>query len=161
VQLGDFDRLYGALADRLERIVRSEVRACDAVIDDACQIAWIKLLGQAGRVRSGSVLSWLATTAIHEALRLLRRAGRDMSLESAFEETPTLIEEAAGPGPEETLELRERLESLRRLPERQQRMVWLHGFGLSYADIAVNTGCTMRTVERQLLRAKRTMRAAA
>ncbi len=40
-------------------------------------------------------------------------------------------------------------------------MLWLHGIGLSYADIADSTGCTLRTVERQLLRAKRTMRAAA
>jgi RNA polymerase sigma factor (sigma-70 family) len=161
VQLDDFDRLYCALASPLERIVRAEVRACDAVIDDACQTAWIQLLGHADQVRARSVLSWLATTAIHEALRLLRRAGRDLSLELAFEEEPGLIARVAAPGPEETLELRERLESLRRLPERQQRMVWLHGIGLSYADIAVNTGCTMRTVERQLMRAKRTMRAAA
>jgi RNA polymerase sigma factor (sigma-70 family) len=161
VQLSDFDRLYCALASPLERIVRAEVRACDAVIDDACQIAWIQLLGHAGQVRTRSVLSWLATTAIHEALRLLRRAGRDLSLELTFEEEPEMITRLAVPGPEETLELRERLQSLSRLPERQQRMVWLHGMGLSYADIALSTGCTMRTVERQLMRAKRSMRAAA
>ncbi len=157
----DFDRLYGTLAGQLERIVRSQVRACDAVIDDACQTAWIQLLSHDGRVRTSSVLSWLSTTAIHEAFRLLRRSGRDLSLELASEETPALIEVAVVPGPDEAMELRERLDSLRRLPERQQRMLWLHGIGLSYADIADSTGCTPRTVERQLLRAKRTMRAAA
>ncbi len=157
----DFDRLYGTLARPLERIVRSQVRACDAVIDDACQTAWIQLLSHDGRVRTSSVLSWLSTTAIHEAFRLLRRSGRDLSLELAAEETPALIEVAVVPGPDEAIELRERLDSLRRLPERQQRMLWLHGIGLSYADIADSTGCTPRTVERQLLRAKRTMRAAA
>ena len=161
MQIADFDRLYGALAGQLERIVRSQVRACDAVIDDACQTAWIQLLSHDGRVRTSSLLSWLSTTAIHEALRLLRRAGRDLSLELASEEAPALIETALAPGPDEALELRERLDSLRRLPERQQRMLWLHGIGLSYADIADSTGCTLRTVERQLLRAKRTMRAAA
>jgi RNA polymerase sigma factor (sigma-70 family) len=161
VQLCDFDRLYCALAAPLERIVRAEVRGCDAVVDDACQMAWIQLLRHAGEVRSRTVLSWLATTAVHEALRLLRRAGRELSLELVFEEEPALIGRVTAPGPEETLELRERLDSLRRLPERQQRMVWLHGIGLSYADIAVSTGCTTRTVERQLMRAKRTMRAAA
>jgi RNA polymerase sigma factor (sigma-70 family) len=161
VQDADFDRLYGALAARLERIVRSEVRACDAVIDDACQMAWLQLLRHGGQVRTSSVLSWLSTTAVHEALRLLRRDGRDVSLELASEEAPALIETAVAPGPEEAHELRERLDSLRRLPERQQRMLWLHGIGLSYADIADSTGCTLRTVERQLLRAKRTMRAAA
>jgi RNA polymerase sigma factor (sigma-70 family) len=161
VQVADFDRLYGALAGQLERVVRSQVRACDAVIDDACQTAWIQLLSHDGQVRTSSVLSWLSTTAIHEALRLLRRSGRDLSLELASEETPALIEGAIAPGPDEAMELRERLDSLRRLPERQQRMLWLHGIGLSYADIADSTGCTLRTVERQLLRAKRTMRAAA
>ena len=161
VQTADFDRLYGVLATQLERIVRSQVRACDAVIDDACQTAWIQLLGHDGQVRSSSVLAWLATTAIHEAFRLLRRSGRDVSLELASLQTPALIEAAVAPGPEEALEMRERLDSLRRLPERQQRMLWLHGIGLSYADIADSTGCTLRTVERQLLRAKRTLRAAA
>ena len=54
MQIADFDRLYGALAGQLERIVRSQVRACDAVIDDACQTAWIQLLGHDGRVRTSS-----------------------------------------------------------------------------------------------------------
>lgn len=152
--MADFDRLYCALAESLERIVRREVRACDAVIEDACQVAWIQLLGHADGVHSSAALSWLATTAIHEAHRLLRRADRDLPLE---EVSAPAIE----PGPEESVELRERLASLRRLPERQQRMLWMRGLGLSYADIADSTGCTLRTVERQMLRAQRTMRAAA
>ena len=40
-------------------------------------------------------------------------------------------------------------------------MLWLQGIGLSYDDIAATTGCTNRTVERQLLRAKRTLRSGA
>jgi RNA polymerase sigma factor (sigma-70 family) len=152
--MADFDRLYCALAGPLERIVRFEVPACDAVVDDACQIAWLQLLGHADTVRNSSALSWLATTAIHEAHRLLRRAERDLPLEET-------IVAAVAPGPEESVEFRERLASLRRLPERQQRMLWLRGLGLSYADIAVSTGCTRRTVERQVLRAQRAMRAAA
>jgi RNA polymerase sigma factor (sigma-70 family) len=154
VQSADFDRLYGALAGQLERIVRAEVWDCDSVVEDACQTAWIQLLGHVGRVRSSSALSWLATTAIHEARKQLRRADRDMPLEE-------VAAPAGAPGPEESLELRERLASLGRLPARQQRMLWLRGLGLSYADIAVSTGCTLRTVERQVLRAQRTMRAAA
>jgi RNA polymerase sigma factor (sigma-70 family) len=154
VRTADFDRLYCALAGPLERMVRSEVRACDAVIEDACQMAWLQLLGHADRVRSSHALSWLATTAIHEARRLVRRADRDLPLEE-------VTAPAIAPGPEESVEFRERLASLRRLPERQQRMLWLRGLGPSYADIAVSTGCTLRTVERQVLRAQRTMRAAA
>jgi DNA-directed RNA polymerase specialized sigma24 family protein len=57
-------------------------------------------------------------------------------------------------------EQRERLAELRALPRRQQQMLWMHAFGLSYREIAVETKCTERTVERQLLRAKRAVRAA-
>lgn len=152
--MDDFDRLYVALAGQLERIVRSQVWDCDAVVEDACQTAWIRLLDHAAGVRRSSVLSWLATTAIHEARRLLRRADRYVPLER-------VVAPALAPGPQESFEFRERLASLRRLPERQQRMLWLRGLGLSYADIASSTGCTERTVERQMLRAQRTIRAAA
>ena len=40
VRVADFDRLYCALAGQLERIVRSEVPACDAVV------AYLFRLGQ-------------------------------------------------------------------------------------------------------------------
>jgi DNA-directed RNA polymerase specialized sigma24 family protein len=33
-------------------------------------------------------------------------------------------------------------------------MVWQHALGLSYGEIAVHSGCTVRTVERQLLRGR-------
>jgi DNA-directed RNA polymerase specialized sigma24 family protein len=52
------------------------------------------------------------------------------------------------------LELRDRLAELRQLPERQQRLVWMHAAGLTYLEMAERTGDTRRTVERQLLRAK-------
>jgi RNA polymerase sigma factor (sigma-70 family) len=159
--LDDIDALYVQLADRLERIVRMDVRASDAVIEDACQFAWSRLVHSAGRVRSECVLSWLAKTAVHEAFKLIRRERRELSLELAADQIPGLILGAVSAGPDELLEQRERLESIRRLPERQQRMLWLQGIGLSYADIALSTGCTTRTVERQLLRAKQAMRAAA
>jgi RNA polymerase sigma factor (sigma-70 family) len=58
-------------------------------------------------------------------------------------------------------ERRERLASIRRLPQRQQQVLWLHALGLSYNEIARHTGCTTRTVERQLLRARRAVRSAA
>jgi RNA polymerase sigma factor (sigma-70 family) len=161
VTLGDLDALYVALAGRLERIVRLDVRASDPVIEDACQFAWSRLAHHAGHVRFESALSWLAKTAVHEALKLIRRDRRELSLELAAEQTPGMLNCAISPGPDELFEQRERLEAIRSLPERQQRMLWLQGIGLSYADIAASTGCTSRTVERQLLRAKRAIRVAA
>jgi RNA polymerase sigma factor (sigma-70 family) len=136
---GDVGELYGSLAGRLQQIVRLDVRAPDAVIEDACQVAWFRLLHHSHRVHRETVLAWLATTAAREALRLLRRDGR--------------------PGtPHELIERRERLHEVERLPERQQRVVWLHALGLSYAEIALHEGCTRRTVDRQLLRARHALR---
>lgn len=157
----DIGELYLALSGRLEQIVRCGVRAPDSVIEDACQFAWGRLVDHADRVRRESALSWLATTAIHEAYKLIRRDGRELSLEAAVGQTGDSALSASTPGPHELLETRERLEAIRDLPERQQRLLWLHGLGLSYREMALYTGCTARTVERQLLRAKRTIRLAA
>ncbi|MDQ6746446.1 MAG: sigma-70 family RNA polymerase sigma factor [Actinomycetota bacterium] len=155
----DLDGLYRTLAPRLERIVRRDVHAGEAVIEDACQFAWSRLACHSGRVRRESVLSWLATTAIHEAFRLIRRDRRELSLEGDDEARGVADTVAAiGPGPEELVEQRLRLAALARLSPRQQRMLWLHAVGLSYGEIALSTGATTRTVERQLLRAKRTAR---
>jgi RNA polymerase sigma factor (sigma-70 family) len=163
----DVGELYGALARRLEQIVRLDVRAPDVVIEDACQVAWTRLLRHRHRVRSETVMAWLAKTASHEALRSLRRGRRELSLEAEVEWAgePAFLDRADEPalglaavGPHDLVEQRERLAGVGCLPERQQRMLWLHAFGLSYAEIAVHEDCTLRTVERQLLRAKRGVR---
>ena len=161
VESADLAQLYTSLAERLDRIVRQDVGAPDPVIEDACQYAWSRLAGEVGHVRSDGVLTWLARTAIREAIRLNRRDGRELSLELAIEEAPRMALVTHDPGPEELAEQRERLRSIGSLPERQQRMLWLVGAGLSYADIAHSTGDTQRTVERQLVRARRTLRRAA
>ncbi len=145
--VGDVGELYGQLARRLESIVRLDVRAPDAVIEDACQFAWSRLLHHRHRVHREAAMSWLARTAVHEAFKLLRRGRRDAPLEAA-------IEQAAPASPHELVERRERLAGIGDLPERQQRVLWLHALGLSYAEIALQEGCTERTVERQLLRAR-------
>ncbi|HYB26874.1 MAG TPA: sigma-70 family RNA polymerase sigma factor [Solirubrobacteraceae bacterium] len=154
---GDVSELYSLLAKRLEQIVRLDVRAPDVVIEDACQFAWSRLVHHRDRVHRETVMSWLARTAVHEAFKLLRRDRRDLSLEAASEQdarwTPVTV-----PGPEAAIETRERLEQVRRLPERQQRILWMHALGLSYAEIAAREGCTVRTVERQLLRARQRLR---
>ncbi len=156
----DLGELYGLLATRLERIVRRDVRAPDAVIEDACQFAWSGLVKHRERVRRDAALSWLATTAIREAIRLIRRDDRDQSLEAAIEVAGDVLVQANLPGPEELLDQLERLERLGALPIRQQRLLWLQGLGLSYDEMAAHEGCTTRTVERQLLRAKGSLRAA-
>src|SRR5690242_18176924 len=83
--VGDVGELYGLLARRLEQIVRLDVRAPDVVIEDACQVAWSRLLHHRHRVHRETVMSWLIRTAVHEAFKLLRRARRELSLEAAAE----------------------------------------------------------------------------
>jgi RNA polymerase sigma factor (sigma-70 family) len=149
--------LYGSLAARLEQIVRLDVRAPDGVIEDACQFAWLRLLHHSHRVHRETAMAWLATTAVHEAFKLLRRDRRELSLDAAIEQgtEPTLRTAAA---PDELLEQHERLAGLRSLPERQQRVLWLHALGLTYTEMAAHEGCTRRTVERQLLRGRDALR---
>jgi RNA polymerase sigma factor (sigma-70 family) len=152
--VGDLDELYRLLSPRLRQIVRSHVRAPEPVIEDACQTAWSRLIHHSDRVHREAVLSWLATTAVREALKLARRDGRELSLDAELERSGELPLPARAPGPAELLELRDRLAEVGELPERQQRLVWMHAAGLTYVEIAERTGDTRRTVERQLLRAK-------
>jgi len=152
--VGDLDELYRLLSPRLRQIVRSDVSASEPVIEDACQIAWSRLIGHSERVRREAALSWLATTAVREAIKLARRDLRELSLDAELERTGELPFASSAPGPADALALRERLAELGRLPERQQRLIWMHAAGLTYVEMAERTGDTRRTVERQLLRAK-------
>lgn len=157
-ELGDVGELYDSLSERLERIVGMDVRAPRAVIEDACQFAWGRLWHHRDRVRRDSVLSWLATTAIHEAFKLLAGQTRCLSLEDTIDRSGEGPLTALAPAFEDVLDHRARLEMVRSLSERQQRLLWLHALGFSYAEIAASTGATTRTVERQLLRGKRKLR---
>lgn len=160
-ELGDIGELYASLSDRLERIVGMDVRAPRAVIEDACQFAWARLWHHRDRVRRDTALSWLATTAIHEAFKLLAGQARCLSLEDTIERSGEAPLTPHAPAVEDVLEDRARLELVRSLSERQQRLLWLHALGFSYGEIAASTGSTTRTVERQLLRGKRTLRSMA
>jgi RNA polymerase sigma factor (sigma-70 family) len=157
ITLDDIAVLYTALAPNLERIVRLDVQASDQVIEDACQFAWAGLVAHADRLRGNGTLSWLAKTAIREAFKLSRRDRRELSLEHALETDGDALG-PPGPAPDELIQAREQLASISLLPERQQRLLWLQGLGLSYREMAVHTDCSERTIERQLLRAKRGLR---
>src|SRR5206468_7621294 len=130
--VADVGELYRQLAARLERIVRLDVRAPDAVVEDACQFAWSRLVHHCGRVRRERALSWLATTAVREAVRLVRRDSTELSLDAALAATADGLPEASVPGPDEVFERLQQLEAITTLPVRQQRMLWLLGLGLSY-----------------------------
>ncbi|HWF73145.1 MAG TPA: sigma-70 family RNA polymerase sigma factor [Solirubrobacteraceae bacterium] len=152
--VADVDEIYRLLAPRLRQIVRSHVRTSEPVVEDACQSAWSQLVRYAPHVHEETVLSWLATTATREAFKLSRRDRRELSLDAELERSGELTFPSAAPGPAEIVELRDRLGEVGRLSERQQRLVWMQAAGLTYVEMADRTGDTLRTVERQLLRAK-------
>jgi len=159
--LGDVAELYASLSAQLQRIVGMDVRAPRPLIEDACQFAWNRLWLHRGQVHRETALSWLVTTAVHEALRLLRLQAGLLSLEREIEELGDCAVSRHAPPAADLYELRTRLEIIRSLSQRQQRLLWLHGLGFSYAEIAARTGSTPRTVERQLLRGKRKLRSMA
>jgi RNA polymerase sigma factor (sigma-70 family) len=157
----DLAGLYASSAARVRRDVRRGIRGADPVLDDACQAAWARLVAARDRVNRDAAVAWLVTTAMHEAVRLLRREERDLSLEKLMEEWDDGPWTAAGPSVEDTVGARLRLQALRSLPERQRRLVWLQGLGLSYVEMARETAASRRTVERQILRARGRLRAEA
>jgi RNA polymerase sigma factor (sigma-70 family) len=155
---GDIGELYALHARRLERIVRVDVHAPRPVIEDACQFAWGRLITHADRVRRETALPWLVATAVHHAFRLSRREERDVSLECMLERAAEPLDQLLEPSADQVFEQRQTLADIRLLPARQQRLVWLQVLGLSYEEMAAREACTVRTVQRQLLRGKRAMR---
>jgi RNA polymerase sigma factor (sigma-70 family) len=157
-RLGDVGELYRSLSKRLEQIVRVGVQAPDAVIEDACQFAWTRLVHHRGRVHRDTALGWLAKTAVHEAFKLTRRGRRELSFDGAVEQGVELAPPATTPSLQDLFEQRARLAAVGFLPRRQQRLLWLRALGFSYEEIASRERCTPRTVERQLLHARRALR---
>lgn len=151
----DVEALYRSLAPRLARAVELGVGDSGPLAEDACQFAWGQLVQHSGRVHPECVFSWLATTAMREALRLIRGDQRLLVLEENVQRRASA---PLAPGPEAMFEQRQRLGVVRELPRRQQHLLWLHALGLSYQEIARHTGCSIRTVERQLLRARHSAR---
>jgi RNA polymerase sigma factor (sigma-70 family) len=147
--------LYARHAGLVRGHVRGGVGAPEAVIEDACQVAWSRLLHHRDRVSHDRALAWVMTTAVREALKLVRHADREVSLDQMVEETGDLLVRWTAPSAGEAAEARLRLELLEALPERQQRLLWLQGVGFGYREIAAQTGATVRTVERQLGKARR------
>ncbi len=153
--IADVAGLYADQSATVQRLVRSGVRASEPVIEDACQVAWSRLIDHRHRIRRDTAVGWLVTTARHEALKLIRRENRDVSLEALLDDAGDLPQVGTASSAHELVEFRVALGALGALSERQRRLVWLQGIGLSYAEMAGELGATRRTVERQLSRARR------
>ncbi len=156
----DVERLYRSHAHRLELIVRHDLHEVpQVVVEDACQFAWSRLVFHAPRIRRDTALSWLARTAVHEGFKLIRRQARELPLQDYDEnEKRDELPPPSAVDPHELVEARARLGLTAQIPGRQARIVWLHALGFSYQEISEHSDCTPRTVERQLLRGRSSLR---
>ena len=119
---------WSGLVDRYSGLVWAIARnhrlgAADA--DEVFQTTWLRLVEHVERLQDpAKVGGWLATTARHESLRLLRRAGRQIPMGDDLPEP-----DRHAPAPDEALLLADRDSALRtafaRLPERDQRLLRL------------------------------------
>ena len=141
-----FAAYHGALRDRVTR--HADTRSSN--VDDACSFAWLQLL-RCQQPERDKTLEWLTTVAIREARRLDRADRRLARLETAGEphtQSNVLTHEQA----------REALEVVALLPDRQRQAFALHVAGLTYAEIAVATGRSVRSIDAYLRRARRAVR---
>ena len=119
---------WSALVDRFSGLVWAIARNHRLVAADADEVfstTWLRLVEHIDRLQDpAKVGGWLATTARHESLRLLRRAGRQIPMGDELPEP-----ECHAPAPDEALLLADRDRTLHaafaRLPERDQRLLRL------------------------------------
>jgi len=78
---GGDEAAWNALVDRFSSLVWATARAHRLSRDDAADVAqttWLRLVEHLDRIREPERLgAWLATTARHESLRVIRRGGRE------------------------------------------------------------------------------------
>jgi RNA polymerase sigma factor (sigma-70 family) len=153
-QRGDEADLYLLHHEHLVRSVARTVGAPRALIEDACQTAWLILLRrQPDRTR---VFGWLRTVAVREAYRLCGADRRDVRLDvlgadgrwrggESIEDPRACVERQ--------VTARAALQRLAELPPRQRRLFALQVAGFTYRETAAVTGDSVRTVDRQLRRA--------
>lgn len=150
--VGDEATLFAQHHQHLLRSVARVVNTDGPTVEEACSFAWLQLM-RTNPVRGETLFAWLRTVAVREAIRLDRR----------FRLTNLLSEEAleyaVGTAIEmdDELEARQALKAVADLPPRQRRALGLQAAGYSYDEIAELTGDTHRTVERQVMRARRTL----
>jgi len=78
---------WNTIVDRFSSLVWATARAHRLSRTDAADVAqttWLRLVEHLDRIREPERLgAWLATTARHESLRMIRRAGREQPSDEA------------------------------------------------------------------------------
>lgn len=123
---GGDQQAWGALVDRFSRLIWAIARNHRLCADDAAEVSqttWLRLAEHIDRLQDPSkVGGWLATTARHESLRILRGAGRQVPIGDDMPEPAS-----QAPAVDEQLLRDERdtvlWRAFSRLPERDQALL--------------------------------------
>ena len=154
---GDEAELFARFHDTLLRAVARQASAPAVVIEDACAFAWAQLLRY--QPQRDNIAGWLVTVAVREAWKLSARQRAELSDELEQHDRYAHLEEI-GAALDGQIAAREALRAVAELPERQRHLLARQAAGLSYDEIAAETGDSWRTVDRQLGRARARIREA-
>jgi RNA polymerase sigma factor (sigma-70 family) len=153
--------LYARQAARVHRIVSARVNAPEAVIEDACQTAWMRLCSRSDvSLQERAAVSWLVITAVRAAWR---HGEREVTVGGWLSDTEHKRElpEPAGDAPDPLAVVAERdaaRRALEVLTARERQFLALQAVGLNYREVAQRLHVTVRTAERQILRGRRKLR---
>jgi DNA-directed RNA polymerase specialized sigma24 family protein len=156
--------LYREHARRLERRVTR--RACTDLqtIEDACSLAWARLLTRPAvdlATPPHLVLGWLTVTATREAWRLDAGRARERPYEHGAIEDMQRARGQLAAGADTIAADRDKLALVAQLPQRPQRFLLRLAIGYSHREIATDEHATATTTNKQITRAKRLLRTAA
>ncbi|QFG20952.1 RNA polymerase sigma factor [Actinomadura sp. WMMB 499] len=149
-------RLVEELSPLLWAVARSH-GLNDADSRDVVQTTWLRLVEHIDAVRdAGAIRAWLARTARHESLRLVRAHGR------AFPACGPAPAADPGPGPAEIALARDRLDrvgaALQELPRRCGTLLRLYAQAATYEELAAALGIPLGSVGPTRARCLETLR---
>jgi RNA polymerase sigma factor (sigma-70 family) len=137
---------WDSLVDRylpLVTAVIARLRLSPADADDVNQTVWLRLVEHLDGLREPRALpGWLATTARHEGLRVIKRRGRDLPVDPSGTALETAEEFDPGEALVEDLRSHALREAMMELPEKRRELLLLllAEPPLSYDEISARLG---------------------
>jgi RNA polymerase sigma factor (sigma-70 family) len=158
---------YRQHAARLRRAIRAKAFGVgDDIIEDACAVAWERLLGRPDiDLQRYEAYWWLYKVALREAWALGRRRNREQpigGLNGADDDAPEPVDLDSDVAEivAERIEHASMRDVLGGLHWRERRELALFAYGLSYEEIAAVTGTSYTAVNRWMARGRNALRAA-
>jgi DNA-directed RNA polymerase specialized sigma24 family protein len=159
---------FAAHANRVHARVARRARATHDVVDDACAIAWTKLLRRPDVALNARGLAWLVTVAVHEAWRLQERRVQETPV-GPFARGSTVDSDASlEPIDVYSVDVETRavdraqhsedVAAFLTLKPRERQTLYLKALGYRYAEICELTGFTYTAVNRYITEGRRALR---